>query len=335
MKRLSLFVVSALTLALDAGLVLAQNNDVERSGDLNVSIALENASQSRAGVTELALPVEQVSSAATASPQQERRFEPADFARPNLLESVRIAASDLPRGTTAAAVRCQGFIGADGGLGDYFCTADDNGAFPKDVVQAVIDAVPTQRFVAARVDGQAVRVLMNFAVYVDCTSGSCVAVAARNHGYHIETLGLDYVDPQPIVEGDTWYEGFDYKLRWAKGWMPRSERSNKRDVHERMPYLIAAEIDATGIAAPACLYWVGMSMSGPPGLAPVRSRNAPLLPWLTIKDVERALESFGRVRYVPGMIDGAPATLRLFEQGMTEFQRESGGPYSVSDIDCN
>jgi len=333
MKRVGLFVVSALMLVLDAGPVLAQNNDVDRSSDLNVSIALENASQSGAAVTELALPVEKGSSAATAS-QQERRFEPADFARPNLLESVQIVPSDLPRGTAAVAVRCQGFIGADGGLGDYFCTADDNRAY-QGVVQAVIDAVPTQRFVAARVDGHAVRVLMNFAVYVDCSSGSCVAVAARNHGYHIETLGLDYVDPQPIVEGDTWYDGFDYKLRWAKGWMPRADRFNKRDVHERMPYVIAAEVDATGIAAPACLYWVGMSMSGPPGLAPVRSRNAPLLPWLTIKDVERALESFGRVRYVPGMIDGAPATLRLFEQGMTEFQRESGGQYGVSDIDCN
>lgn len=341
MRQESLSVVAAL--ALYPGLVLGQDNAINRSGsDLNVSITLESASESRAAVADLALPIEQESRSSPAPPEQQRRFEPADFARPNALESVQIAASDLPRGTTAAAVRCQAFIGADGGLGDYFCTADDNRAFPEDVVQAVIDAVPTQRFVAGRVDGRAVRVLMNFAVYVDCSSGSCVAVAPRNHGYHIERLGLDYVDPQPIVDGENWYEGFDYKLRWLRAWMPRIRNTRDRnyiriDAQDRMPYLIAAEIDASGVAAPACLYWVGSSMSGPPGMAATRSasRSAPLLPWLTIVDIERALASFGRVRYVPGMIDGAPATLRLYEQGVTKFQPESGGQYSVGDIDCD
>jgi hypothetical protein len=338
MKREGLLVVCALALALDPGLVLGQDNATNRSGDLNVSITLESASESRAAVADLALPIEQESRSSPPPPEQERRFVPADFARPNLLESLQIAASDLPRGTMAAAVRCQAFIGADGGLGDYFCTADDNGAFSEDVVQVVIDAVPTQRFVAARVDGQAVRVLMNFAVYFDCSSGSCLAVAARNHGYHIETLGLDYVDPQPIVEGENWYEGFDYKLRWLRAWMPRIRNSRDRriDAQDRMPYLIAAEIDASGVAAPACLYWVGSSMSGPPGAAGTRSasRSAPLLPWLTIVDIERAVASFGRVGFVPGMIDGAPATLRLYEQGVTKFDPESGGQYSVGDIDC-
>ena len=336
MRQESLLVLSALALALDSGLALGQDNATNQSGsDLNVSITLENDSQPQAAVADLALPIAQASRSSPAPSEQEPRFEPANFARPNLLESVQIAASDLPRGTTAAAVRCQAFIARDGTLGEYYCLSDDNGAF----VAVVIDAVPMQRFVAARVDGDSVPVLINFAVYVDCSSGSCLAVAARNHGYHIERLGLDYVDPQPIVEGENWYEGFDYKLRWVRTWMHRVGNVTRRDQRpeDQMPYVIAAEIDASGIAAPACLYWVRYSMSGPPGAAATRapSRSAPLLPWRTIVDIERALASFGRVGYVPGMIDGAPAALRLYEQGVTKFDAESGGQYSVGDIDCN
>jgi hypothetical protein len=323
MKRKRLFVVFALALALYSGLVLGQ--------DLNVSITLENASQSRAAVADLALPTGQELRASPAPPEQEPRFQSADFARPNRLESVQIAPSDLPRGTTAVAVRCQGSIGADDGLGDYFCTADDNRAY-QDVVQAVIDAVPTQRFVAARVDGQAVSVFMNFSVYVDCSSGSCLAIAARNHGYDIERLGLDYVDPQPIFEGDEWYVGFDNKLSWLRAWMPRIRNVTKRQQRpDQIPYVMAAEVDPDGTAGPTCLYWVArFSMSDPQ----YRFRAAPLFPLLTILDLERALASLGRVRYVPGMIDEAPATLRFFEQSVVKYQPTTG-LYGVGHIDCN
>jgi len=341
MRQERLFIVFALVFVLDAGLALGQDNAADEKGsDPNVSITLEDASRSRAEVADLVLPIEQESRPSPAPSGQERRFEPADFARPNRLESMQITASDLPRGTTTAAVRCQAFIARDGKLGEYHCIADDNTAYEQ-IVTTVIDAVPMQRFVAARVDGESVPVLMNFAVYVDCSSGSCLAVAARNHGYHIERLGLDYVDPQPIVEGDNWYEGFDYKLRWARAWMPSIRNLNSRNFNTKlddwMSFVIAAEVDTSGIAAPACLYWVRRSMSGPPGAAATRapSRSAPLLPWLTIVDIERAVASFGRVGYVPGMIDAAPATLRLFEQGVTEFEPESGGQYSVGDIACN
>jgi hypothetical protein len=337
MKRGWLLAVCALATALEVIPALGQQDTGKRSeSELNVSIALEDAPQSRAGVANLALPIEQGSRSSSAPPEQQRRFEPADFARPNRLESIQIAADDLPRRTTAVAVRCQAFIAADGNRGEYHCVSDDNRAF-EDVIQAVIDAVPTQRFVAARVDGENVRVLMSFAVYVDCSSGSCLAIAARNHGYHIERLGLDYVDPQPIVEDDSWYEGFDDKLRWLRTWMPRIRNVDRRDQQDdRMPYLIAAEIDASGIAAPACLYWVGRSLSGPVGiLAPTRSRSAPVLPWRTVEHIEHAIASFGRVRYVPAMIDGAPATLRLYERSVTSFQLEPGGHYyGIGGIAC-
>jgi hypothetical protein len=321
---------------------------------LNVSITLEKAGQS-AAVSDLALPIEQELRSNTAPPEQERRFEPADFARPNRLESIQIAPKELPRGTTGVAVRCQALVGADGGLGDYDCVSDDKIA-AEDVIHAVLAAVPAQQFVAARVDGQNVRVLMNFAVYIDCSSGSCLAVAARNHGYHLVRLGLDYVDPQPILAGDNWYEGFDYKLRYVRA--ARRSRYLPSEFVDRMTYVMAAEIDASGIAGPGCLIWVGVAMgrgsigggsSGGSGVvsAPMpamprpigpreRAMSAPVLPPLAKADIKRAMASLSSVRYVPGMVDGAPTALRLFEETLTRFQApaDSNSFFSVADIDC-
>jgi hypothetical protein len=277
-------------------------------GTLNVSITLEDASHPRAAVANLALPIEQESRSLTVPPEQERRFEPADFARPNRLESLPIAAPDLPRGITAVAVRCQAFIGADGALGEYHCLNDETRRYER-VVSAVIAAVPEQRFVAARVDGEAVRVLMNFAVYIACSSGSCVAVTARNHGHQIETWGLDYVDPQPILERDEWYEGFDYKLRWARAWMPRA-----RDIQWPLPFVMAVEVDANGVAGQGCVYWLGITRS-----------IAPLLDLGTLRALESAVESFGDARFVPGMIGGAPTRMRLYEQTVTQWVQPPDG----------
>ena len=331
MRREVFFVVAALTVVSGAP-GLGQDDTGNRGGsDLNVSITLEHASQSRAAVTNLELPIEQGS---RRSPEQARRFEPADFARPNRLESIQLAADDLPRGTTAAAVRCQAFIGRDGSLGEYFCDAGDNRAH-RDVLTAVLPAVPAQRFVAARVDGQSVRVLMNFAVYVVCSSGSCLAVAARNHGYHIEKLGLDYLDPQPILEGDDWYEGFAYKLRWARSQMPSIRTVNPpRWRVEGLRYVMSAEIDANGIAARGCLYWLGVSNSQ---ASPGSVMAAPLLSLRTKRSVERAIASLGDVRYVPGMIDGAPATLRLYEESVVgDYEHpDAFSGFHVGDIDCD
>jgi hypothetical protein len=336
MRREGLFVTAALMVAFGATPVFGQNDTGNRRpNNLNVSIGLEGASQSRAVGANLELPLEQGSSSSSVPAAQERRFEPADFARPNRLESVQIAVNDLPRGAMAVAVRCQAFIGRDSSLGEYHCVADDNRAY-EDVVQAVIDAVPTQRFVAARVDNENVRVLMNFAVYVDCSSGSCLAVAARNHGYHIERLGLDYVDPQPILDGDDWYAGFDYKLRWLRAWMPRISSADRRGTEDRIPYVLSVEIDENGVAAGACLYWVFAKQFAPLGSARTASTSSfvPFLPLLTIRKIQDAIASLGRVRYVPGMIDGAPTTLRLYEQSATSFALVRDR-FSVDDIDCN
>jgi hypothetical protein len=64
--------------------------------------------------------------------------------------------------------------------------------------------------------------------------------------------------------------------------------------------------------------------------------SAPLLPPLAIADIKRAIASLSSVRYVPGMIDGAPAALRLYEETLTRFRASTLDVfYSVADIDCN
>ena len=64
--------------------------------------------------------------------------------------------------------------------------------------------------------------------------------------------------------------------------------------------------------------------------------SAPVLPPLAKADIKRAMDSLSSVRYVPGMVDGAPTALRLFEETLTRFQApaDSNSFFSVGDIDC-
>ena len=67
-----------------------------------------------------------------------------------------------------------------------------------------------------------------------------------------------------------------------------------------------------------------------------------MVPPRTKTDLERAIASLGKVRYVPGMVDGRPATLRLYEESVAERQeaipsdatRVGSGVVSVLDIQC-
>src|SRR5688572_7354769 len=148
MKRADLFVVLGLVLAMNAGPALPQQDVDNRSAvDEELTVTLEDASQSGAAARNLALPLDE-STRSSSPPSEQGRFQPANFASPNRLEALRIDADELPDRMPAVAVRCQALIGRDGSLGEYFCTADDYGTY-RDVVTAVIMAVPTQRFVAA------------------------------------------------------------------------------------------------------------------------------------------------------------------------------------------
>jgi hypothetical protein len=340
MKRAELFAILGLVFAMSAGPALPQQDAANRSaGDLKLTVTLEDASQPGAAARNLALPLDERARTSPSPSEQGHGFQPANFASPNRLEALQIDADDLPDRRPTVAVRCQAFIGRDGSLGEYFCISDDSYA-DRAVVSAVIMTVPTQRFVAARVDSENVRVLMNFAAYVDCSSGSCFVVAARNHGYHAEKLGLDYVDPQPILEADDWYDGFDHKLQWVRGWMPNV--TNRRFDSPQVHYVMAAEIDSTGAAGAGCLYWLDRDFTGPAGRA-VAARPLHMVPPRTKTDLVRAIASLGNVRYVPGMVDGRPATLRLYEQSVVSAQlaipsnasaTDRSAVFNVLDIQC-
>ena len=63
--------------------------------------------------------------------------------------------------------------------------------------------------------------------------------------------------------------------------------------------------------------------------------SAPVLPPLAKADIKRAMASLSSVRYVPGIIDGAPTALRLYEETMTGLQSVGDNPMlGVGDIDC-
>ena len=74
----------------------------------------------------------------------------------------------------------------------------------------------------------------------------------------------------------------------------------------------------------------------------VPTQSVPMVPPSTKTDLERAIASLGNVRYVPGMVDGRPATLRLYEESVAGRQEAipstvvggGSGVFSVLDIQC-
>jgi hypothetical protein len=230
---------------------------------------------------------------------QTETFVPADFSPPNVLETIQISLGDLPRGSSALAIRCQAFIDQDGSVGKYHCLSDSPYAHRR-VISAVIDVIPQQSFAPAKVNGENVRVLMDFAVLVDCSSGSCAVEAVRNHGYHLQNLGFDYVSPQPILKDDGWYEGFDYKLKRFEV-IGNSQLTEER----RFAFIIAADVTKEGQVETSCLYWTGRD--------PLLGANDRVAPLRTAIAIENAVESMGEVQYVPGFHDGEPVEIRLYE----------------------
>ena len=57
---------------------------------------------------------------------------------------------------------------------------------------------------------------------------------------------------------------------------------------------------------------------------------------LTLRDIERAIASFGTVRFVPDMVDGTPTTLRSYEYGLaTDYIRQEADlKFGVGKIAC-
>lgn len=229
-------------------------------------------------------------------------FAPADFDVDNRLAEIVILPGDMPGGRKSVLVLCQGFVESDGELTDYYCLIDELRGNPlhRTVLRSVINALGMQKFVAAKVDGENVRVFMNFAVAIDCSKVSCLTIPIRNHGYYFKEYGSDYVSPQPILVSDSWYEGFDDKLDWIQDWMASYRRVIQTRSPEFFPYTISVEVNADGDAHEGLVDWID------PGTQAIGRLNT-----------RRAAASMGSPRFIPGFHEDQPVAMRLYERSVT------------------
>jgi hypothetical protein len=117
--------------------------------------------------------------------------------------------------------------------------------------------------------------------------------------------------------------------------MPRIGNADNWDIYARLPYVMAVDVDASGVAGSGCLYYLGISNSR---ASPGSFMGAPTIPTRTKSDLENAIRSLRNVRYVPGMINGMPIPLRLYEESVAKLPYAPApglGPLvGVGDIVC-
>lgn len=194
--------------------------------------------------------------------------------------------------TFVAAIRCQTYVEIDGRLSDYLCVRDSMNHM--DLRHQVQEAIKGTRFEPANVNGEPVKVYMNFMVGFKCEAGECEVVAAPHHGYRIPELGFEYTAPQIIVN-----EAF-----WDK---PAWERESALEIHgARAGYVffLSALIDVDGTASDVSIDYFDPAWH---------------------KEARTAAIYFERMTFIPGMHDGVATPMRA-----TDFMglglRASGGP---------
>ena len=237
---------------------------------------------------------------------QESEFSPASFGIFGSFSGLILAPDDIPSGDEAITVACQGFVETDGTMVDYLCLPNENLAFS----DAVVAAVEDQTFVPASTNGAPVRVLMNFAVMFICKAGDCTPIAIRNHGHYFDRYGLAYVAPQPILPTNTWYDGFETKLQWARETLSGTSAAGRwenRRLRWRHGYDVSVAVNRDGTAEDGSIEWretwtIG-SRAGPIGVAVRRA-------------LVRAAQTITNVSYIPGFYESEPVEMRLIEYGI-------------------
>ena len=225
------------------------------------------------------------------------QFMPAGFKDADQLEQIDISQRDLGRRKDAVSIRCQSFVETDGSLSGAHCVPPHN-IEDQRVTRKIVLALENETINAARSNGSPVRVLMSFTVSIDCSSGPCSVRAVAHHGYSSDQFGDDYIAPQPILSGVTWYAGFADKLEWIGGWMPNVSRTFNHNLWPlRARYSLLVEADGSGSSG--CIEFVS------PAGDDQQQRN--------LNKLEAGLNSIGNVRFIPGMHDGRPVAMRLSE----------------------
>lgn len=237
---------------------------------------------------------------------------PANFASERPLADIPVSIEDFPRGAEYVLVLCQGFVEADGEMTDFYCRIDRDARVQGSFLRTVAHAISAQKFVPARVDGEHVRVYMNFGIAIDCSLGPCETILLRNHGYHFEEYGPDYVSPQPIVPEDVWYEGFAYKLEWIRGWAAVVDGVAQAPISGgiSIPYMMSIEVSAGGVADEESLHLVE-----PGSIRGVRPQ---------VRALRQAAESLGSPPFIPGYREHRPVAMRFYESSVA--RGICGGP---------
>lgn len=221
--------------------------------------------------------------------------QPAMIGPSSGLTDLRIEQEDLGSNDSLA-VRCQAFVETNGDLTDYLCTTDD-GIRDRSIIARVTEQLATETFSPARVDGQEVRVLMNFAVLITCATNDCTSATVPNHGYQIGSFGLDYVAPQPVISGEHWYEGFeDRGPRYRSPALVRPTSAGSPTGW----FTMAVDVDSEGIASDSCVYALARVNRDD-----MRQHNR--------RRLESILDDLVKTQYVPGFHDGRPVPMRFFE----------------------
>jgi len=193
---------------------------------------------------------------------------------------------ERPTGNYDVPLTCQVIVEPDGSTRSPRCLAIERyDVFRFEAERALAGAIMSP----ARIDGEPVRVLMNLFIGYRCAE-TCPAYLFTNHGRNAEEYGFRYSAPQPVLDDDTWYQGFDDKLAWAA-----SERGP--DEIGGVRFVISAHIDAAG------------TMSEPrvdnvyPGSTGRRYEES----------AQRAADSLLDSRYIPGFSEDEPVDMRLYD----------------------
>lgn len=128
-------------------------------------------------------------------------FTPARFGNHELsvINTLRVPI-DRPPGGYDVSLTCQVIVEADGSTAKPHCLVDERyRAFHWQVIRAVSGAVMEP----ATVDGEPVRVVMNFMAGFRCLE-ACAITVLSNHARYVHELGFGYSSPQPILEAGTW-----------------------------------------------------------------------------------------------------------------------------------
>jgi len=186
-----------------------------------------------------------------------------------------------PPGAYDVSVTCQVVVEPDGSTSNPHCLADVRyDAFQREVMAAIAGAVMEP----ATIDGEPVRVLMSFMAGYRCLE-ICSILLLENHARHVAELGFAYSTPQPVLNGDEWYQGFEEKLAWAASGRGADEAGG-------IKFIVSTVVDTRGKSSRRRV----VARSAGFGAA-----------------AARAARSLDDVRYIPGFQEGQPLELGLYE----------------------